>query len=126
VLPHGYPFRLLETLADGGVRLQVTGNGALVRGAATLPALLVVEMMAQAALVTLPRAAGEAADAPVVRHGLLAGIDELRCDLPVLPGDRLEARAEVVGRLGPAIKARVELRRDGELVASGHLLLALT
>jgi len=124
VLPHGYPFRLLEGVAgDGAVRLQVSGNGALLRGAAELPALLLVEMMAQAALAALPRAAG---DATGVRHGLLAGIDDLRCHIPVRPGDRLEAHAEIVGRLGPAIKARVELRRDGDLVASGNLLLALT
>ena len=126
MLPHGYPFRLLEGVTvDGAVRLQVTVNGALLRGAAALPALLVVEMMAQAALVALPRAAGDVHDDAAGRHGVLAGIAELRVESPVRPGDRLEARAELLARLGPAVKARVELRRDGDLVASGHLLLAL-
>ena len=108
--------------------LQVSSNAALLRGAASLPTLLAVEMMAQAALVALPR--GESAVEEVAsdtpRAGVLAGVDALRCDVPLVPGDRLLARATLLGTFGGVVKARVELLREEQAVAEGDLLLSLT
>jgi 3-hydroxymyristoyl/3-hydroxydecanoyl-(acyl carrier protein) dehydratase len=127
VLPHGYPFRLGERRnADGAVVLLVSGNAALLRGGAALPEMLLVEMMAQAALVALPadgqQHGGATRTAP---RGVLAGVEDVHLAAAVRAGDRLEARATLLGRLGGAVKARVELRRDGEPVAVGDLLLSL-
>jgi len=109
------------------VLLQVSSNAALLRGAASLPTFLAVEMMAQAALVALPRgesAVEVASDTP--RTGVLAGVDALRCDVPLVPGDRLLARATLLGTFGGVVKARVELLREEQVVAEGDLLLSLT
>jgi 3-hydroxymyristoyl/3-hydroxydecanoyl-(acyl carrier protein) dehydratase len=131
VLPHAYPFRLVER-ADGprGPVLGWTAGGAYGRGGDPMPVTLAVEMMAQAALLALPAAssgsAPAAADQPP-RRGLLAGLDGVRFHLPVVPGDSLEARAELAGAFGRLVKARVMLLRSGsaEVVAEGELLLAL-
>ena len=137
MLPHAYPFRLVER-ASGPFdppALAWTVNGALARGAAELPPMLALEMMAQSALVALPGASegaepgsGAAAGGPP-RRGLLAGLDGVRFLGPVRPGDVLRARAELVGRFGRLYKARVLLSRvvaaGDETVAEGELLLAL-
>ena len=135
MLPHAYPFRFVEraTGPAGEPALAWTVNGALARGAEDLPPMLALEMMAQSALVALPAGAsgdrGESkAEGPVVR-GLLAGVDGVSFLAPVRPGDALRAQAEVVGRFGRLIKARVTLSRVVgaivEPVAEGDLLLAL-
>jgi acyl dehydratase len=135
VLPHAYPFRFVEraTGPAGEPALAWTVNGALARGAAELPSMLAIEMMAQSALVALPAGAlddrGESKAEGTVVRGLLAGVDGVAFLAPLRPGDALRARAEVVGRFGRLIKARVTLSRvvdaTVEPVAEGELLLAL-
>jgi 3-hydroxymyristoyl/3-hydroxydecanoyl-(acyl carrier protein) dehydratase len=122
VLPHAYPFRLLDRREDGTVVLSITSGAPWLRGAAELPAALAVEALAQAAIVALAPANGE--ESPQAIGGLLAGIDAVRFHAPLAAGDRLEARAELLGRLGPLVKVHAELRRGDELVVEGDLLLA--
>ena len=128
-LPHGYPFRLLDRVADGSVVVLVAANAAQLRGASELPPMLAVEVMAQAALVVLASAGGEFSDAErageAPRVGLLAGIDSAVFHAPLRAGDRVRAQAALLGRMGPIVKVRCELRRDDELVAEAGLLLAL-
>lgn len=66
--------------------------------------------------------AGEARPA----RGVLAGIDGLELQRPPRAGERLEAGAELLGRYGTMVKARVWLEREGQRIAEGELLLALT
>ena len=138
MLPHAYPFSLVERASGpfDSPTLAWTVNGALARGGADMPPMLALEMMAQSALVALPAGAGaggepgsgEVAGGPP-RRGLLAGLDGVRFFAPVRPGDVLRARAELVGRFGRLYKARVLLSRvaaaGDETVAEGELLLAL-
>ena len=123
MLPHAYPFRLVEGRADGSVWVLVTIDAAWSRGVAELPRFLAVEALAQSAILALA-GSGEAPGA--ARGGLLAGLDDVRFVLPLMAGDRLEARATLLGRLGPLVKVRGELRRDGEIAVEADLLLALT
>ena len=131
MLPHGYPFRFVEGTGPGAVaHVLVTRNGATLRGGDALPPFLLVEMMAQAALLVLPQSSGD--DAPSAasgthrpRAGVLAGVEAVRFEEPVRAGDRLQATATLRGRLGGVIKAAVELRRGEQVVAAGDLLLAL-
>src|SRR5262245_47501932 len=53
LLPHEYPFRLLDRRADGTVVALITGNAAQVRGAEELPAFLAIELLAQSAIFAL-------------------------------------------------------------------------
>jgi 3-hydroxymyristoyl/3-hydroxydecanoyl-(acyl carrier protein) dehydratase len=124
VLPHAFPFRLVDRAGDGAAQpLAWTVGGALDRGAGAAPAMLAVEMMAQAALVLLARdGSGEGAGEGA---GLLAGVDGLVFHSTLGAGDRLEAHADVAGRFGRLVKVRARLTRDGVVVAEGDLLLAL-
>jgi len=124
VLPHAYPFRLLDRGADGAVGVLVSGNAAQLRGGHELPAFLAVEVLAQSALSAL----GEPLGAQASNGGglgLLAGVQEVRFHAELRPGDRLLASATLLGRLGPLLKVRAELRRDGAVVVEGELLLAM-
>lgn len=124
MLPHAYPFRLVDRAGDGaGQPVAWTVGGALDRGAGAAPAMLAVEMMAQAALVLLAR--GGSGEGPGEGAGLLAGVDALVLHATIGAGDRLEAHAEVAGRFGRLVKVRARLTRDGAAVAEGDLLLAL-
>jgi predicted hotdog family 3-hydroxylacyl-ACP dehydratase len=122
-LPHGYPFRLLDRVGGGAVEVLVAGNAAQLRGAAELPPFLAVEVMAQAALVTL---ASTAASDDSPSGGLLAGVESVVVHAPLRAGDRLRAHATLLVRMGALVKVRCELRRGAELVVEGGLLLALS
>ena len=125
MLPQAYPFRLLDRREDGTVVLSITCGASWLRGASELPAALAVEALAQAAIVALaPAKDGDGH--PEGTGGLLAGIDSVRFHAPLAAGDRLEARASLLGRLGPLVKVHAELLRSGELVVEGDLLLAQT
>lgn len=125
MLPHHYPFRLLDRRADGTVVVLISGNAAAVRGEEQLPAFLAVELLAQSALLALGEPSGEAAGSEK-RLGLLAGVQDVQFHAPLRPGDRLSAAATLLARLGALSKVRAELRRGDELVVEGELLLAMT
>ena len=124
MLPHAYPFRLLDRRADGTVGVLITGNAAQLRGGDKLPAFLAVELLAQSTLVALGESSGD--DAPdESRIGLLAGVQDVKLHAPLRPGDRLSVAATLLGRLGPLSKVRAELCRDDVVVAEGEMLLAM-
>ena len=154
MLPHAFPFRLVDRADDGpgqptaslplgrqedpalaasrrrgSLPLAWTVGGALDRGAGAAPAMLAVEMMAQAALVLLTRdGSGEGAgegQGEGERVGLLAGVDGVVFHATLAAGDRLEAHADVAWRFGRLVKVRARLTRDGAVVAEGDLILAL-
>jgi len=127
-LPHAYPFRLVEPHGErvpgkGPAILPSLGASLPRQGAAEYPLSLAVEAMAQAVLAAPPAELGRAGSAGGSAH--LAGIEQARLLAAIAPGDRLEARAEVAGRFGPAAKVRCHLERDGEPVAEATLLLTI-
>ena len=124
MLPHEYPFRLLDRRADGTVVVLVSGNAAQLRGADELPAFLAVELLAQSALFALVEPSGER-DPSDRGLGLLAGVQDVQFHSPLRPGDRLSVAATLLARLGALSKVRAELRRGDELVVEGELLLAM-
>ena len=130
MLPHAYPFLLVDRLpldrspgGGSGVPLRWTVNGSLDRGAGAAPTMLAVEMMAQAGLVLLADSAGGQGGN---QGGLLAGVEGVQLHAPLLAGDRLEAHAALSGRFGRLVKARAWILREGVTVAEGELLLALS
>ncbi len=118
MLPHTYPFRLADRVDGDSVDVCLTSDALWSQGAA-IAAPLLVEAMAQAAMLLLAR--------PEERQsGLLAGVDDARFLEPVAPGDRLRATARLVGRLGGLVKLEATLERNGTVVARAGLLLAST
>ncbi len=102
--------------------VRLTGGSTWSRGRATLPSVLALEILAQAAVAALPAGAAGSGG------GLLAGIDHARFDAPLCPADTLVATVAIERRFGQLIKVRGELKRQDSNapVASASLYLALT
>lgn len=125
MLPHAFPFRLVETQEGGGVVVTLSAGGTWWRGRQGPPAVLALEILAQAAILVLARGDGQEGSRQEGR-GLLAGVDRASFHRPLSPGDRLDARVELRGRFGRLVKVTGSLiRQDGEVVTEADLLLAL-
>lgn len=130
ILPHRYPFllvdRILEVGEDYAVGIKnVTQNEPFFPGhfpgRPLMPGVLIVEAMAQVgavALLSQPANKGKLA--------LFAGIDKVRFKRPVRPGDVLHIRVTLERMRGPIGRGRGEATVDGKLAATGEFLFAVT
>jgi len=131
LLPHRYPFALVDRIIDyiPGKRVvgikNVTFNEPHFQGhfpgRPIMPGVLIVEAMAQVGGVILTQL-------PDVERGLcmFAGMDKVRFRRPVVPGDQLIVTVELLTvkrrRFGK-MQARAEV--DGKLVAEGELMFSI-
>jgi UDP-3-O-[3-hydroxymyristoyl] N-acetylglucosamine deacetylase/3-hydroxyacyl-[acyl-carrier-protein] dehydratase len=130
ILPHRYPFLLVDRILelDGGKRVLGIKNVSIsdeffnghFPGRPIMPAVLVVEAMAQVGAVLLLSATGN-----VGKLAYFVGIDKARFRKPVVPGDQLLFEVEIVKvreKTGKMIgKAFVE----GKLVAEAEMMFSL-
>ena len=131
VLPHRYPFLLVDRIIEGvpgkqakGIK-NVTFNEPFFQGHfpgyPVMPGVLIVEALAQVgayAILTQDEQRGKIA--------LFAGIDKLRFKKQVVPGDVLELELEVTKMRGTVGKGIGIAKVDGKVVAIGELMFALT
>ena len=130
VLPHRYPFllvdRILDLVPEKSARgyKNVTINEEFFEGHfpghAVMPGVLVCEAMAQVGGVLLLSMTGN--------QGKLAyfgGMDRVRFRKPVLPGDTLVTDVELIANKGNIGKVRAVARVDGEVAAEGEFMFAL-
>ncbi|NEU71112.1 3-hydroxyacyl-ACP dehydratase FabZ [Hassallia byssoidea VB512170] len=131
LLPHRYPFALVDRIID-----YVPGNRAVgiknvtfnepqfqghFPGQPIMPGVLIVEAMAQVGGIVLTQL-------PELEGGLFlfAGIDKVRFRRQVVPGDQLVMTVELLWvkqrRFGK-MQARAEV--DGQLAAEGELMFSL-
>jgi 3-hydroxyacyl-[acyl-carrier-protein] dehydratase len=130
ILPHRYPFllvdRILEVGEDFAVGIKnVTQNEPFFPGhfpgRPLMPGVLIVEALAQVgavALLSRPENRGKLA--------LFAGLDKVRFKRPVRPGDVLSMRVTLERMRGPIGRGRGVATVDGQLVAEGEFLFAVT
>ncbi len=130
VLPHRYPFllvdRILEIDPDHAVGIKnVTVNEPFFQGhfpgRPIMPGVLIIEAMAQVGAVALlnrPENQGKLA--------LFAGLDKVRFKRPVLPGDCLRMEVTLEKMRGPVGRGRGEATVEGKLAARAEFLFALT
>jgi len=130
VLPHRYPFLLVDRILElepgrraVGVK-NVTVNEDFFNGHfpgnPIMPGVLIVEAMAQVGGILLLATTGNEG-----KLAFFAGIDKLRFRRPVLPGDQLVTEVTILKTKGDIGRVAVVGRVDGQVVAEGEYLFAL-
>ena len=90
-------------------------------GQPIVPAVILVEMLAQTGGLAAA-ASGQAEAAPLQLR--VAAFGPFKFPGAAAPGQLLEARARVSGRLGALVKIDGEVTADGRVVATGSVTLA--
>ena len=90
-------------------------------GQPVVPAVILIEMLAQTGGIAA--AASASPDAPPMQLRV-AAVGPFKFPAAAGPGQILEARARVAGRLGAMIKIEGDVTADGRTVATGSLTLA--
>ena len=127
-LPHRPPMRLVEEVVevDPGMTARTRRRARAddwffdghFPGAPVIPAIVLVELLAQTGGLA---ASGDGTTARSLR---VAAFTEFKFPSAAGPGVLLEARARVAGRFGRLVKIEGTVTADGRLVASGALMLA--
>lgn len=131
VLPHRYPFLLVDRIVEmqEGKRVvgykNVTISEAFFEGHfpdhPVMPGVLIVEAMGQVGGVLLM----SLVDDPEGNVVYFTGLDHVRFRHPVRPGDQLVCELELIRRRGTHCKMRGVARVDGNVVAEAELMASL-
>lgn len=124
-LPHAYPFRFVDVVltpagtnfSQGQVSAAVTANGRFAAAEGGASSTLLVEALAQAALLL------QGGDPEVGRRGFLAGIEGFEVERLPQPGDRLQIDVRLTARFGSIVKFEGEVRSGSETLARGGILV---
>lgn len=131
ILPHRYPFLLIDRILEVEGDLKITGiknvtcNEPFFQGhfpgAPIMPGVLIIESMAQmgGAFVL------EKEENRDRKWVFFTGIDKARFRKPVRPGDQLRLEITVIKRRQRTCKMRGEAYVDGQLAAEAELLSAI-
>ncbi len=131
ILPHRYPFLLVDKITDyepgkwaKGIKC-VTANEMHFMGhfpqQHVMPGVLILEAMAQVggvSLLSLEENRGKIA--------LFAGVKEARFKGQVVPGDVLEMETEIVRQKGPVGIGSAIAKVNGKVVAKAELMFAVS
>ena len=128
ILPHRYPMILIDRITEitEGVGLtaikNVTINEPYFAGhfpaQPVMPAVLILESMAQAGAFLVLNTVPD----PLKKNMLFSSISDSKFRIPIVPGDQVEIKMQLVKiRLG-AVKLRGDAYVDGKLVAKANLM----
>ena len=130
ILPHRYPFALVDRIVDGepgqwakGIKCVSVGEPCFcghVPQEHVMPGVLILEAMAQVgavAVLSLPEMRGKTA--------YFGGVKNARFKKKVIPGDRMEMTCTLVKRRGPVGIGEATATVDGEVVCTAELTFAI-
>ena len=128
ILPHRYPMILIDRITEitEGVGLtaikNVTINEPYFAGhfpaQPVMPAVLILESMAQAGAFLVLNTVPD----PLQKNMLFSSISDSKFRIPIIPGDQVEIKMQLVKiRLG-AVKLRGDAYVDGKLVAEANIM----
>lgn len=130
ILPHRYPFLLVDRIVEmeEGIRAvgikNVTINEEFFNGHfpgyPVMPGVLIVEALAQVGGVAML-----AKEENKGKLALFAGIDKCRFKRQVKPGDQLRLEVEILRLKGSIGKGKGVATVDGELVCEAELMFAI-
>ncbi|MBT4832420.1 MAG: 3-hydroxyacyl-ACP dehydratase FabZ [Porticoccaceae bacterium] len=132
LLPHRYPFLLVDRVTDVVLGESIAGyknvsineevfNGHF-PGAPIFPGVMIIEAMAQVSGILGFATTGETADHDKLY--LFAGVDKVRFKRPVVPGDRLDLTSEVETVKRNIWRFRCTAKVDGQTACEATILCA--
>ena len=132
LLPHRYPFLLVDRVLEGEKMKSLVGlknvsiNEPFFQGhfpsEPIMPGVLILEGMAQAGGILAYYSMQEMIGEKLV---YFAGIDKVRFRRPVVPGDQLIYEVEVIKQKGKIWKMAGKAKVDDKLAAEAELMAAL-
>ena len=127
VLPHRYPFRMIDRVVEVDPGQRVVALKAISAddfflaghfpGAPCMPEVLIIEALAQTGGIVLLSTKGEGA-------GILVKVEEMQFHRTVRPGTELILSAEMEFSFGSMAKVRVKAEAAGKTVAQGMVVVA--
>lgn len=130
ILPHRYPFLLVDRITEieDGKRVKgyknVTANEEFFKGHfpeyPVMPGVLILEALAQVGGVAILRMDEFKGKIP-----LFAGADKVRWRQQVKPGDKLDLECEIIKLRGPIGKGKAVASVDGKKVCEAEITFAI-
>lgn len=129
ILPHRYPFLLIDKVIEMGEKNIVAIKNVTVNepffqghfpGNPIMPGVLITEALAQVGAVLLL-----SLDENKGKLGVFTGIDGFKFRRQVVPGDTLRLEAELIKYRHSMGKANVKATVDGEVAAMGEISFAV-
>ena len=131
ILPHRYPFLLVDRIAElepgkRGVGIKnLTGNEWCLNGGATYPPVLLLESLAQVGGIVLGSKARE--ENPNSRFiGLFAGVSDFQFLRAPAVGEQVTLKMELSQSLASIYRFNSEASVEGEKIAGGQILLSFS
>ena len=131
ILPHRYPFLLVDKIVDLVPKEKVVGIKNVTfnepyfighfPGHPIMPGVLIVEAMAQTGAILLL----DAVENPNEKLAYFMGIEKARFRKPVIPGDQLQLEVEMVRYRPSSCKMIGRAFVDGDLVCEAEFMAAL-
>ncbi|MDO5038095.1 3-hydroxyacyl-ACP dehydratase FabZ [Clostridium sp.] len=130
ILPHRYPFLLVDRITEleEGLRVSgyknVTANEQFFQGhfpeEPVMPGVLILEAIAQVGAVAILKKEEFKGKIP-----LFAGADKVRFRQKVVPGDKLELTCEIIKLRGPVGIGKGIATVDGKKVCEAEIMFAI-